>query len=238
MNYKNAITMTTLSVIAVFAITSFVGFEISDIDAETVAVQPEKFIFVEKIATTALFEFRDGIEIVPIQQFTQTGGFGTTTLEATSTTAGSAVSAQPDGGERTGRAKPSFTLEKNVGGTPYLYEAADEAQKYQFSSGFEYQYKFFDVTVFLTAGGDTLRSFDYKNCKVTSYAVTTRADNEEGYTGKGFAVVDQFTFECRGYEPHNPVMDKMNIVETAKTISSSDLNKKNQWREEFIPKTP
>ena len=236
MNYKNAITMTTLSVIAIFAIASFAGFEIADTDAAPAAVQPAKYVFVEGITTSAEFTFRDGTELAPFQLFTQTGGFGTTTLEATSSTSGSSVGAQDDGGERTGRTKPAFTLEKNVGGTPYLYQAADDAQKYQFSSGFEYQYKFFDVTVFLTAGGDTLRSFDYKNCKVTSYLVTTRADNEEGYTGKGFVYVDQFTFECDGYTPNNPAMDKMHTTEHAKTISSNDLKSTDKWEPGFTQK--
>ncbi|MCE9617334.1 MAG: hypothetical protein K8Q88_03085 [Nitrosarchaeum sp.] len=236
MNYKNAITMTTLSVIAVFAIASFAGFEIADTDAAPAAVQPAKYVFVEGTTISAEFTFRDGTELSPFQLFTQTGGFGTTTLEATSSTSGSSVGAQDDGGERTSRAKPSFTLEKNVGGTPYLYQAADEAQKYQFSSGFEYQYKFFDVDVFLTAGGDTLRAFEYKNCKVTSYAVTTRSDNEEGYTGKGIVYVDQYTFECDGYKPLNPAMDKMHTTEHAKTISSSDLKSTDKWEPGFSQK--
>ena len=184
MNYKNAITMTTLSVIAVFAFASFAGFEISDIDAVTTAVQPSKYVFVEGISTTAEFTFRDGTEISPFQLFTQTAGFGTTTLEATLRTQTGSNIAQNDGGEKTGRSKPAFTLEKNVGGTPYLYEAADEAQKYILSSGFEFPYKFFDVTIYLTAGGDTLRSFDYDNCRVTTYLVTTRSDNEEVRTNR------------------------------------------------------
>ena len=207
--------MTMLSVIAVFAIASFVGFKIVDTDAATMAVQPEKFVFVEKVSTTALFEFKDGTESMPIQQFTQTSGFGSKSSHS--------------------RQTPTFTLEKIVGSTPYLYAAADEA--YANVSG-EYPTKDFAVTIFTAAGGDVYRSFEYKNCLVTNYVVATRSDNEEGYTGKGFAVVDQFTFECRGYEPHNPVMDKMNISETAKTIGSSDLNKKNQWGSDFIPKTP
>lgn len=215
MNHKNAITMTMLSVIAVFAIASFVGFKIVDTDAATMAVQPEKFVFVEKVSTTALFEFKDGTESMPIQQFTQTSGFGTKSGHS--------------------RQTPTFTLEKIVGSTPLLYAAADEA--YRNVSG-EYPTKDFAVTIFTAAGGDVYRSFTYTNCLVTNYVVATRSDNEEGYTGKGFAVVDQFTFECRGYEPHNPVMDKMNIPETAKTIGSSDLNKKNQWGPDFIPKTP
>jgi hypothetical protein len=213
MNYKNAITMTTLSVIAVFAIASFVGFKIVDTDAATMAVQPEKFVFVEKVSTTALFEFKDGSESIPIQQFTQISGFGSKSSHS--------------------RQTPTFTLEKIVGSTPYLYAAADEA--YANVSG-EYPTKDFGVTIFESAGGDVYRSFAYANCMITNYAVATRSDNEEGYTGKGFAVVDQFTIECRGYEPLNPIMDKMNVVEKAKTISSSDLNAKNQWGLGFTPK--
>lgn len=229
MNYKNAITMTSLSVIAVFAIVSFVGFKIVDTDAATMAVQPEKFIFVEKIATTVEFKFRDGTEISPFQQFTQTGGFGTTTLEVAK------LPKSGDSSEKTGRSKPSFTLEKIVGGTPYLYEAADEAQKYGLSGGMEYSYKFFDVIVYLSSGGDVLRSFEYHDCKVTNYVVATRSDNEEGYTGKGFVIVDQYSFECVGYIPHNSAMDKI-PVEKAKTISSSDLKSTDTWKPEFKPK--
>jgi len=226
MNYKNIITITTLNVIAVFVIVSLAGFDIANTDAEPVAVQPEKFVFVEKIDTTALFEFRDGTEIIPIQQFTQTSGFGTKTIT------GADDPRAPSA--KTGRQTPTFTLEKIVGSTPYLYEAADQAQKYQLNAGMEYQYKFFDVTIFVAAGGDVLRSFEYRDCKVTSYAVTTRSDNEEGYTGKGFAVVDQFTFECEGYEPINPAMDKLKVVEHAKTISSSDLKSTDKWEPGFF----
>ncbi len=236
MNYKNAITMTTLSVIAVFTIASFAGFEISDIDAVTVAVQPSKYVFVEGITTTAEFIFRDGTEISPFQVFTQTGGFGTTTTEATYRGTGtgfSATNTSTDGGERTSRSKPAFTLEKNIGETPYLYEAADEAQKYINNGGMQYQYKFFDVTVYLTAGGNTLRSFQYTDCQMKNYVVTTRLDNEEGYTGKGIVYVDQFAFECDGYTPLNPSMDKMNIVEHSKTISSSDLRSTDKWTSGF-----
>ena len=236
MNYKNAITMTTLSVIAVFAIASFAGFEIADTDAAPAAVQPAKYVFVEGITTTAEFTFRDGTELAPFQLFTQTGGFGTTTQEATLRAQTGSNPAQQDGGEKTSRAKPAFTLEKNVGGTPYLYEAADQAQKYILNSGMEFPYKFFDVEVFLTAGGDTLRSFEYNDCRITSYLVTTRADNEEGYTGKGIVYVDQFAFECDGYKPHNPAMDKLKVVEQAKTISSSDLKSTDKWEPGFYQK--
>jgi len=66
MNYKNAITMTTLSVIAVFAIVSFAGFQIADTDAALAAPQPSKFVFAEGVSATAEFKFRDGTELAPI----------------------------------------------------------------------------------------------------------------------------------------------------------------------------
>ncbi len=236
MNYRNAITMTTLSVIAVFTLASFTGFEIADTDAIPAAVQPAKYVFVENITPTVEFTFRDGYEISPFQLFTQTGGFGTTTAEATLRTSTTSTAYVKDGGEKTGRAKPSFTLEKNVGGTPYLYTAADEAQKYQLNAGMEFPYKYFDVTVFLAAGGDTLRAFEYRDCQVKSYLVTTRSDNEEGYTGKGFVFVDQFSFECDGYTPINPSMEKISNIAKAKTISSSDLKSTDKWEPGFFQK--
>lgn len=236
MNYKNAITTTILSVIAIFAIISFAGFEIADTDAAPVAVQPAKYVFVEGITTTALFEFRDGTELAPIQIFTQTGGFGPSTLEATLRSQTGSNRAQEDGGEKTGRSKPSFILEKNVGGTPYLYEAADQAQKYILNAGMEYPYKFFDVDIFITAGGDTLRSFQYSGCQIKNYIVNTRSDNEEGYTGKGFVLVDQFAFECDGYKPLNPGMDKLHDIQKAKTISSTDLKSTEKWEHGFSVK--
>ncbi|MEC4847932.1 MAG: hypothetical protein RI100_01975 [Nitrosarchaeum sp.] len=228
MNYKKIVSVTTLSVIAVFAITSFTGLDIADIDAATVAVQPEKFVFVEKISTTAIFSFRDGTEIVPIQLFSQSGGFGTTTLnQDDDPKAPSGV---------TGRAKPAFTMEKIAGGTPLLYHAADQAQRNALNAGMEYPFKFFDVEVLVAAGGDVIRSFKYKDCQITNYVLVSRADNEEGYTGKGFAVVDQYAFECSGYTPGNPAMDTMKKTEHAKTISSSDLKSTSSWEHGFYQK--
>ena len=210
------------------ALATIAGLGIVDIEALTVSVQPSKMVFVENVTTTALFEFRDGSEMVPIQQFSQTGGYGTTTISS-----GTAKSKSQESSETTRRSTPSFTMEKVLGGTPYLYAAADETQKYFASSGFEYDYKYFDVTVYLAKDGDVLRSFEYRDCQVTNYSVATRSDNEEGYTGKGFVIVDQFSFECKGYAPHNPAMEKMNVSEQAKTTSSSDLKSTDTWEPGF-----
>jgi hypothetical protein len=229
MNYKNAITMTTLSVIAIFAAASFMGFQIADTDAAPAAPQPSKFVFAEDVSATAEFKFRDATELAPITYFIQTAGFGTTTLnQDDDPRAPSGV---------TGRSKPAFTLEKSVGGTPYLYQAADQAQMYILNAGMEYPYKFFDVTVYLNAKGDELRSFEYRDCQMKNYVVTTRADNEEAYSGKTvFAIVDQFAFECDGYTPLNPAIEKMNTSGKAKTISSSDLRSTDKWEPGFSVK--
>ena len=214
--------------ISLVAIAVIADHGISNIEGITVSLQPSKMVFVENVTTTALFEFRDGTEMIPIQQFSQIGGYGTTTLST-----GTAKKPSEESSETTGRSKPAFTMEKLVGGTPYLYEAADETQKYFSSSGFEYDYKFFDVTVYLAKGGDVLRAFEYRDCQVTNYVVTTRSDNEEGYTGKGFVLVDQFSFECKGYTPQNPAMDKLNQIEHAKTTSTTDLKSTDQWEPGF-----
>jgi len=225
LRYKTIIIITAISIVTLAAIASY---GISDTEGITVSLQPSKMVFVENVTTTAVFEFRDGSEMIPIQQFSQTGGYGTTTLST-----GTAKKPSEESSEVTGRSKPAFTMEKLVGGTPYLYEAADETQKYFANSGFEYDYKYFDVTVYLAKGGDVLRAFEYRDCQVTNYVVTTRSDNEEGYTGKGFVLVDQFSFECKGYTPMNPAMDKMNKVEKANMTSSNDLKNTDQWAPEF-----
>jgi len=225
LTYKIVITVT---VIIMASLAILAGHGVSNIEGLTVSLQPSKMVFVENTTTTALFEFRDGSELVPIQQFTQTGGYGTTTISS-----GTAKAKSQESSEITGRSKPSFTMEKIVGGTPYLYEAADETQKYFVNSGFEYDYKFFDVTVYLAKGGDVLRAFEYRDCQVTNYVVATKSDNEEGYTGKGFVLVDQFTFECKGYTPENPLFDKLSQTEQAKTTSSLDLKSTDQWAPGF-----
>ena len=46
--------------------------------------------------------------------------------------------------------------------------------------------------------------------------------------------VDQFAFECDGYKPNNPAMDKMHIIEHAKTISSGDLKSTDKWESGFF----
>ena len=208
--------MTTLSAIALLAIASSVGIDMTSIDAQPIAVQSEKFTFAEKVAPTAEFHFGTVTEITPIQKFIQTGGYGIRTAS--------------------NQQIPTFTLEKVVSNTPYLYNVIDESRQ-KLRSGTSGDMPLFDVTLHLSDGASYLRGFEYQGCKVTTYVVSTLADNEEPYSGKAvFAVVDQMTLECIAINSINPIFDALNLVDSAKTISSSDLKSTDKWESGFSSK--
>lgn len=226
MNYKNAITMTTLSVIAAFAIVSTIGIQFADVHAETFPVQDEKFTFAGKVIPFAKITFGDKTEIVGIQKYIQTAGL--TLAQSSTSTASGVISAVNQ--------RPSFSLEKIAGGSPYLYKIADQGLLNRWNNANNWDTKFVDIEMFLaTDKGDVLRSFKYYSCQMMTYTVTTLADNEEAYSGKGpvFAVVDQFAFDCMSMQPGNPSLDKLEIVEHAKTISSSDMRSTDSWDKQF-----
>ncbi len=64
MNYKRVIPMTALGVIAVLAIASVTGFGIPNTEGITTPSQPSKMVFVEDTSVTAVFDFRDGTEMI------------------------------------------------------------------------------------------------------------------------------------------------------------------------------
>jgi hypothetical protein len=105
---------------------------------------------------------------------------------------------------------PMFKLEGVVDSDKaYLYEAADMAY-HRGDTDNQHKFALFEVDIYLHIDGVTLRHFSYKDCEVTDYAVTTLFDKEEGWTtSKGFAIVDEFVFECNGYKPNNPLYDLM-----------------------------
>ncbi len=89
----------------------------------------------------------------------------------------------------------------------YLYEASDMAYK-RGLSGSQHMYGQFDADIYLHKEGMTLRHFKYNDCNIVDYQVTTLFDKEEGWnTSKGFAIIDEFEFECSGYQPVNPLYD-------------------------------
>ncbi len=126
---------------------------------------------------------------------------------------------------------PAFKLEGVMDfDRAYLYEAADMTFL-RGSSNIQHMYGQFDVDVYLHKNGETLRHFKYSDCSVSDYKVVTLFDKEEGWTtSKGFATIDEFEFECSGYEPNNPLI---NLMKTngyhANTESSLDLRDTQTW---------
>ena len=104
---------------------------------------------------------------------------------------------------------PSFKLEGHVSADKlYLYEAVDST--YSLGNDHFSNYGQFDVDIYLQQGESVVRHFNYVDCRVTDYEVTTLFDKEEGWnTSKGFAVIDIFTFECVGFHPYSPMYELM-----------------------------
>jgi len=198
MNILKTTSIVALSVIATLAVAAIMGFQLTEITAQE--VQKSQYLYVEGVEITADFKFREGEEIVPVQVFTQTKGFD--------------------------RSEPFiFTMQKIVGFTPTLHKHADESFLFRNSELQKQDYNPFDVDVLLATGPYVKRSFSYTDCFIDKYDVTTLRDNEEGYTNKGFAVVENYLIECRAMQPNNPSLqaleDAKNDVE-AQTKSSLD----------------
>ena len=198
MNILKTTSIVALSVIATLAVAAIMGFQLTEIIAQEVT--RTQYMYVEGVEITADFKFSEGEEIVPFQVFTQTKGFD--------------------------RSEPFiFTMQKIVGFTPTLHKHADESFLFRNSELQKQDYNPFDVEILLATGPYVKRSFSYTDCFIDKYDVTTLRDNEEGYTNKGFAVVENYLIECRSMQPNNPslqaIEDSQNHVDPT-TKSSMD----------------
>ena len=171
MNYKNAITMTTLSVIAIFAIVS-----ITVSANEVLAVSPTSYKMAEDTYAKVTFTFRDGVEETYFPIFKMTSSYvANTTTE--------------------------FQLQGVVEDYPYLNEAMDQEYDYRLASSVTpYDYKQFVVDVDLIAGGVVQKSLHFTDCKVSGSYVDTMSDKPESYltTKTGFAIINVIDFDCTG----------------------------------------
>lgn len=196
------IAITALIVTLGFTILSFEGFSFDEIIAQE-AGEDKGYNFAEDTVITGLFYFMEGSEISKFEVFRQVSGF---------------------------QAKETFVfeLEKIVGSTPHLHKATDRSFFYRNSSPELQDKTEFDVKIVISQGSEQKRAFDYYDCFVSDYSVFTKTDNEEGWTqGKGFAVVDQFEFQCQDMDHLNPVYDNMMTnTEKADTQSSMDYQDK------------
>jgi len=190
----------TIFVTASLAILSFEGYSLNQIIAQE-AGEDKGYNFAEDTVITGIFSFNDGSEISKFEVFRQISGFQAKEIFV-------------------------FNLEKIVGSNPHLHKAADRAFLYR-NSPSEIQDKTeFDVKIVISQGSEQKRAFDYFDCYISDYSVFTRTDNEEGWTlvrNSGFAVVDQFEFQCQDMDMLNPVYeDMMSNKDEANTESSMD----------------
>jgi len=210
MNRAKTATIVAVSVFTTLAVAMIMGFQFTEIIAEEQA--KTGFTYSGNITITGVFKFREGEELVPLEVFTQTKGFQ--------------------------RTEPFiFIMQKITGDTPLLHKHADEAFLFRNSESQKQDWNPFDVDIIISNGGDLKRVFTYSKCFVDDYNVATLRDNEEGYMNKGFAVVENYTLECRSYKPHSPSLEAMTTTkptQKANTTSTLDLKEPvKTWRDYY-----
>jgi hypothetical protein len=210
MNIIKITSMVAVSVIATLAVAAIMGFQLSEITAQE-TTRPQ-YLNVEGVEITGVFKFREAEELVPLQVFTQTSGYQ--------------------------RAKPAiFTVQKIVGNTPYLHKHADESFFYRSSQDEKQNWNPFDVEIVLATGPYAKRIVTYSKCFIDDYQLTTLRDNEEGYTNKGFANVENYVIECRAMEFQNPSLQELEMTrddQKATTTSTLDLKEPfTTWSDHF-----
>ena len=157
----------------------------------------------------ATFDFNRGVEVIDFPEFHQ--------------------------GNLIARANPTFKLVGVPSETPLLYDAVDNARKGgSKSTGVSTTEKLFDVHIVLAYGNNVVRGFDYTKCHVTNYMLKTEHDAEESFY-KGFALTNEFDFECLGYHPYDPLYDSLFNTTKAKTESALDrqAKEKSTWSPNF-----
>ena len=210
MNIIKITSHVAVSVITTLAVATIIGFQFTEIIAEE--VNAPEYLTAEGVEITGIFRFRDGEELVSFQQFSQISGFQ--------------------------RSKPYiFTMQKVVGNTPLLHKNADASFLYRNSELQKQNNERFDVDILLSTGPYSKRSFTYGKCFIDDYQVRTLTDNEEGYFNKGFAVVENYTIECKDMIMNNPALEEIMTTsedEKAQTLSTLDLKEPyTTWSDHF-----
>ncbi len=195
-------------------------------------------VFVEPIQNTdqrldvlTTFTFVDGIEIVEFSMFKQNEVL--TVTESVNIANGKKTPGTQEFTRKT--AYPTLELRGIIGDYPMLYNYVDENRKLQGVGGTQYRI-LVDIDVDIVFDGQTIRGFNYVNCRVTNYDVNTNTNKEESYSKNKFALENIFEFACQGYHPNNPTYDVMFSVEQANTESSLDLRNTDRWGPLFTMK--
>ena len=131
------------------------------------------------------------------------------------------------------RDNPSFELVGIPGNYPILYDYVDHSIGVGPNTfGISAHTQLFDVDVDLMYGDQTVRGFNYSDCRVILHFFETERDKEDGFWN-GFVHENTFEFACKGYHPNNPLYDSMFEVEKANNLTSSDLRDTQTWPRGF-----
>ncbi|MEX0861450.1 hypothetical protein [Nitrosopumilus sp.] len=128
---------------------------------------------------------------------------------------------------------PTFTVQGMVKDTPMLYKRADNNLEMTSSTGTNPMLELFNVDIQLILGEESVRGFNYADCRVVDYEVQTIRNGEENYF-KTFSLSNTFEFECLGYQPYDPVAESMSKMhKKAVTENTSDIRKTHSWGPDF-----
>jgi hypothetical protein len=176
MNFKNAITMTTLSVITVLSITSF------SVLYQNAFAEDKNYKYADGVNVVTTFTFRDGVETYQYPVFTMIDDFVANS------------------------GSPGFRLQGVVEPSPLLHQALDDAFKHKQDRSFDWNSKYFRVVADFVKDGNSVKKLDYYNCEVQDYHVTTLNDGQDSYiaSSSGFAIVNSIDFICGGVDLVTP----------------------------------
>ncbi len=132
-----------------------------------------------------------------------------------------------------GNSNPTFHLVGVPSVTPLLYDVVDHSlDNPARTTGINSLEKVFNVNLVLVNDGMVVRGFDYDTCHIVNYVVKTEHDLEESFY-KGFALTNEFYFECLGYHPYDPIFDALS--ETPKLNTRSSIDYQAEQRQSWGP---
>jgi hypothetical protein len=195
MNSKITAT-TAILALSIASITLIFG--LSQTDKITAADAPTgnaMYPFAEDVNPRVTFEFKDATVTHDFQTYDTTNNLFSSSAS----------------GFTTRQSAPEFVMQRVIGDTPYLHEAVDQTFRNGGKlSSQDYNYKEFDMSVDFVAKDKVYRTLDYVKCSISNYKINTQFDKAESFTGKdAFAILEQYTFVCQGYEPQNPAYEQM-----------------------------
>ena len=186
-----------------FVVVDVIDFECSQVkiqnNEQEISSELLPFDFGHDIRTFLNFDFKDGEERIEFPMVDLESGY--------------------DEGEN---ASPNFKAIGLVTNYPLLDAEVEKSKKFaDVLYGFDDD---FDVVLEFDQNGTIIRSIDFIECQVDEYIIETLRDKEEGFTGKrGFALVEDYLFQCAGMNPHNPLYENVNQNHVGSSLSDGTM---------------